>query len=180
MVDVQTIGVLVTAVSVSVAAIYYIMTLRVQQENMKATLQTRQAQLFTQIFNLYISSGFSANLTEIMFSWKWTDFKDFRHKYGSDADNIAKTRVYTDLETYFEGIGLLVQRGLIDAEFIEDFMGGDLIAYWEHMQPITKGMREVYLATWGEYQEYLYNEMKRIRNKQHPELARSSTAAPSS
>jgi hypothetical protein len=42
MVDAQTVGVLVTAASVTVAAIYYIMTLRVQQMNMRITLETRK------------------------------------------------------------------------------------------------------------------------------------------
>jgi hypothetical protein len=42
MVDIQTVGVLVSAASVSVAVIYYVMTLRVQQDNMKNTLETRK------------------------------------------------------------------------------------------------------------------------------------------
>ncbi|MGD0804553.1 MAG: hypothetical protein ABSA11_10840 [Candidatus Bathyarchaeia archaeon] len=49
MVDAQTIGVLVTAASVTVAAIYYIFTLRINQRNLKANLETRQAQFMNQI-----------------------------------------------------------------------------------------------------------------------------------
>jgi hypothetical protein len=50
MVDAQTIEVLVTAAGVTVTAVYYIMTLRVQQRNMKTNIETRQAQLFMSTF----------------------------------------------------------------------------------------------------------------------------------
>jgi transcription antitermination factor NusG len=46
LVDAQTVGVLVTAASVTVAAIYYVLTLRTNQRNIKANLETRQTQLF--------------------------------------------------------------------------------------------------------------------------------------
>ena len=49
--DVQTIGVLVTAASVSMAAIYYAFTLRNQN-------RTRQAQLFMQIFQRFQEPNF--------------------------------------------------------------------------------------------------------------------------
>lgn len=55
MIDAQTVGVLVTAASVTVAAIYYIFTLRTNQKNLKANLDTRQAQLFMDL-NKYTSS----------------------------------------------------------------------------------------------------------------------------
>ena len=98
----QSVSYVAASIGVCFAAIYYVMTLRVQQTNMKQTLVKRQAQLFTQIFNLYISSGFSANITEIMFNWEWTDFEDFRNKYGDRAHNKEVTRIYTDLETYID------------------------------------------------------------------------------
>jgi hypothetical protein len=53
LVDVQTVGVLVTAASVSVAAIYYIFTLRTNQKNLKMNLETRQAQLFMQMYTTH-------------------------------------------------------------------------------------------------------------------------------
>jgi hypothetical protein len=61
MVDAQTIGVLVTASSVTVAAVYYMFTLRTNQRNYKATLETRQAQLFMQLFDRWTSSEFALN-----------------------------------------------------------------------------------------------------------------------
>jgi adenylosuccinate lyase len=44
---------MMAATGVLVAAIFYILNLRVQQENMRQTLQTRQAQLFSSIYHIY-------------------------------------------------------------------------------------------------------------------------------
>jgi len=48
LVDVQTIGVLVTAASVSVAAIYYAFTLRINLKNQELSLKTQELALKTQ------------------------------------------------------------------------------------------------------------------------------------
>ena len=72
MTDVQTIGVLITAASVSVAAIYYIMTLRVQQTNMKLTLETRQAQFMMQLNDSMTNVEVYKDWLELM-NMEWTD-----------------------------------------------------------------------------------------------------------
>jgi len=64
--DVQTIGVLVTATSVTIAAIYYVMTLRASQRNMETNLETRQAQLFMPIYSTYYSDEFMRARSEIL------------------------------------------------------------------------------------------------------------------
>lgn len=46
MIDYQTISVVFTGISVSLAAFYYINTLRNAQRNQKLTLETRRAQMF--------------------------------------------------------------------------------------------------------------------------------------
>ena len=65
MVDVQTIGVLVIPTSVTIAAIYYTITLRTSQKNMRATLETRQAQLFMQMYERWSDAVFHEAATDI-------------------------------------------------------------------------------------------------------------------
>jgi hypothetical protein len=38
------------------------------------------------------------------------------------------------------------------------------------MKPIVEGLRSSSTPTWGEHSEYLYNEVMKIRKRQHPEL----------
>ncbi len=88
MVDAQTIGVLVTATSVTIAAIYYIFTLRInrntQELALKAqqqNLETRQAQLFMPIYSTFYSDDFLRAYWGIT-SWSYNDYDDYISKYG--------------------------------------------------------------------------------------------------
>jgi hypothetical protein len=83
MVDVQTIGVLVTAASVSVAAIYYMFTLRINMKNQELNLksqqqadETRQAQLFMQVFSRYHEEEFW-KAYQIVMSREWKSYDDW-------------------------------------------------------------------------------------------------------
>jgi hypothetical protein len=82
LVDAQTIGVLVTAASVTVAAIYYSLTLRTNQRNSKANLETRQAQLFMQLYTTFSSYEFKTKWHNIMDVLEWRDYEDFWAKFG--------------------------------------------------------------------------------------------------
>jgi len=46
----QTIGILLTGLTVSIAAIYYTLTLRYTRRKLELQLETRQTQLFMQIY----------------------------------------------------------------------------------------------------------------------------------
>jgi hypothetical protein len=49
-------------------------------------------------------------------------------------------------------------------------MSSDIERYWEKVVPLTEGLRISVSPTWGEHSEYFYNEVMKIRRKQHPEL----------
>ena len=105
LVDVQTIGVLVTAASVSVAAIYY-------KYNLRISLQTRQAQLFMPIFAHSYSEIFMRDMRTIL-AWQWKDFDEYMQKYGVMADKV-EDEAFLRIWAYLEGIGVLVNNRLID------------------------------------------------------------------
>jgi hypothetical protein len=49
----QMVSYIMGSLGVFIAAIYYVINLRAQQNNMKTSLDTRQAQLFMQILNQF-------------------------------------------------------------------------------------------------------------------------------
>jgi len=163
----QSVSYVAAAIGVCIAAVYYVMTLRVQQTNMKQTLETRQAQMFMQLFNQYISADLNSKMIEIR-RIEWSKPEELRENIEKSPDLL---RSYTEIEMYNEGLGILMKKGLMDPEFIEDFMGSDLIYYWERMYPLTKLLRETDWPNLGEFHEYLYHEMKRIFALHHPELS---------
>jgi hypothetical protein len=63
-----------------VAAIFYIL-------NMRATLQTRQAQLFMPIYSKLTENDFMSDGKEIQDEWNWRDYYDFDKKYMADRGN---------------------------------------------------------------------------------------------
>lgn len=100
----------------------------------KTELETRQAQLFMQIYNRFNSKAFVSQLNDLRFRWNVTEFDDFMQKYGPFTnpegwDSMAST-------TYFlEGIGVLMKKGLIDPEIVDDLMSGVIVSVWEKIEP---------------------------------------------
>ena len=77
---------------------------------------------------------------------------------------------YTAVLAYFEGVGQLVKRKMIDRSLVYDLLSIIAIWIWEKMEPTVKGQRERMKTPriWEDY-EYLYNEMKKYEH-QRPEL----------
>jgi len=171
----QTMGILLTGLTVSIAAIYYMLTLRYTRMNMKNTLETRQAQLFMQLFDRWLASGYAEKLVKLLFHQEWKDYEDWSEKYGPER-NPEAANVYFTLDTYFEGIGTLVKRGLIDPSLVHDLLGSDIVAYWGKMRPIAEGIRKNRnIPSWAENSEYLYDEIRKIYKQQHPETSKPFT-----
>jgi hypothetical protein len=63
---------------------------------------------------------------------------------------------------FFEGVGILLHKKLIDIELVDDLFSSPIIMIWEKTLPITKALREYFKRPQlSEWFEYLYNEMKK-------------------
>jgi hypothetical protein len=160
LVGIQAAYYMVAATGVLVAAVFYILNLQAQQKNMKANLETRQAQLFRDFLKTQKSLEFTKIMRELFFDWKWTDFDDYWKKY-TDPEPITK---FNMLVTYWEGLAVMVRRGLISPELIYDLNYNTIIGLWERFALIISGMR-VKSSSPQLYEpiEWLYGEMKRIQ-----------------
>jgi len=70
---------------------------------------------------------------------------------------------------YFEGIGVLLRRKLIDIGLVDDLLTAPIKVTWEKMKPVAEGYRkELNLPTVMEYFEYLYNEMQKREQTLQP------------
>ena len=64
---------------------------------------------------------------------------------------------YHNLAQFFEGIGVLVKRQLIDIDLVEDLLSDRVLWWWEMYQPICIGARQVTNdPEMYENMEYLY------------------------
>ena len=160
--EIQTAYYMVAATGVLIEAAYYVL-------NMRVTLQTRQAQLFMPIYSTYHSDEYMKAYSEIM-RWKWENYDDYINKYGPESNPEAYI-MYRKVFGFFEGVGVLVRRRLIDPSLVDDLMSGAIVQYWERFESILlERRRSLNWPQVGEQIEYLYNEVKPIAERQRQQL----------
>jgi hypothetical protein len=147
-----------------VAAFYYVMTLRTQQQNTKNTLDTRQAQLLMQIYQKFSDTEFFTKWGNVL-SLEIRDYDDFIDKvYGMKRQNREIGIQLGSLFAYFEGIGVLIEEKLVDAKLVANLMSGNIVYFWEKYGPfITEYRRRTNNPREWNKTEYLYGEMMKLR-----------------
>jgi hypothetical protein len=165
--DLQTLFSYLTPISLTIGVIYHIMTLNNTRKNQQLSLETRQAQLFMQIYNRLNEADFIAHFTKVM-TVEWADFNDFLEKFGPEKpDNYNSLWAIIG---YYEGIGVLIKEKYVDIRLVAELMAGITRQFWEKMEPIYEDGKKYwnYPRLWSET-EYLYNELMRYM-EEHPEL----------
>lgn len=170
MVSLEIFALVLTGLSITASIIYYASILRNANKTQQMQLETRQAQLFMYIYDRWSSSDYNRHFFALR-EWEWTDYEDFMDRYGGDKNPDIYFH-FGSIGTFFEGIGVLVKRKLVDPTLVDDLISNSVIFFWEKFgESIIKERRvrdnfpQLY-----EWVEYLYNIVKPIRDSQHPEL----------
>jgi len=116
---IQIISQIMATAGVLFAAIYYTMTLRKQQE-------TRNAQFFLQIYQNAQDQGFAQTISETLWLQNTEDFDEWWEKYGPE-NNMEFFKRWFSMQVFFEGVGILVSRKLVDPTFVDDMMSGPIL-----------------------------------------------------
>ena len=171
MVDYQTLSIVFTGLSISIAAFYYISTLRNTRRNQELQLETRQTQLFMDIFRTWASKEFQRDLEQMRMVWEFDGFDDFFDRYGVE-NNPEGHAIWDHAVMWHEGLGVLLRKGLIDPELVDDLMGGHISLFWRRYGPIIQEFRvrnDSPLA-WKDI-DYLHDTIKVIRNRKLASLS---------
>jgi hypothetical protein len=141
---------------------YYVLTVQNTRKNQQLQLETRQAQLFMQIFQEFSSVDNFRVMNDIQ-KMEWEDYDDFMRKYSGDVSQDAFAKRYS-IQYRFDGIGLLVKEGLIDLERVHDLMWTFIANVWDKYGDINIKHREVHNnPTFMQGFEYLANELRKLR-----------------
>jgi len=170
MVLLEFVGLVFTGLSISISIIYYASVLGNANKTQQMQLEARQEQLFMGFHTAWHNLEFYREMIEVAFLWEYEDFDDFMDKYWmtSNPDAFA---LWGRAETYLEGMGVMMKRGLLDPSLMDDLMSGYIIAMWEKYAPFMLEFRERNnQPQFGEFFEYLYNEVKKTTTADHPEL----------
>jgi hypothetical protein len=151
MADIQTVSIGIASASVVVGVIYYAFQLRNQT-------RTRQTDLVMRLYASFSSNEFQDAWAKVRA--RASDFESIDDIY--DFDEKVGLREVNQVCLFFEGIGILLQRKLVDTRMVEDLFGGAVARTWEKVKTgVTKARQQLNDPTIYYYFEYLYDEMKK-------------------
>ena len=152
MVDIQTVSIAIASAGVLAGVIYYILEIRHQSR----LRQTESVIRLSPFFNMNAREMQEA-ITQVC-SIEYENYNDYLERYSGKPENTT----LKILGNYFEGIGILVSKKLVEADIVYNFWGDIIQSSWEKIKPLIADMRKDsgdlnVFAFW----EYLYNEMKK-------------------
>ncbi len=150
MVDITEISAMVAAAGVLVGVAYYILDIRQQTK-------IRQTDLVMRLYSTFGSKEFQSSWKRIESS-EFKSYDEYVKKYGTED--------YVLCAVFYEGIGVLLQKRLIDINLVDALFSAPLKFMYERMKPLIEDNRKQFRdPRVFEYFEYLYNEMK--KREQH-------------
>jgi hypothetical protein len=158
MVDISTISIVIAAGSVVAGISLAVLQLR-------NLVKTRRTGLVINLYATFGSEEFRTKMLELI-ALEFRDYDDYVKKYGPYFSDSPASRAVAIVGVYFEGVGVLLHRKLIDADLTYDLLVSPVEITWEKMNPIVEGIR-VELGRPDGYMffEYLYKKMKRVDRK---------------
>ena len=158
MVEFETISLFIAAAAVAFGVIIGVATVR-------SEAGTRRAQLFLEFHTKAYDKKFVKDLLEVNTHWTWKDAEEFFKKYGPET-NPEAFALFVSVGSYFDGMGLLLKRRLIDVNVLPELMATAILAFWEKTRPIAREFGELTRRprTFDSI-EYLYREVRKRDEK---------------
>ena len=159
----QTVGLLV-------GIAYYLIIMRNSQRAQRLQLETRQAQMFMQIYN-QVQDPVQRKAGIHISNLEWNSFEEFAVLFDPEKpENAENFEAMSTLIAYYEGVGVLVREGLLDIRWVTLLMAGRTRRLWEKFAPYADDVRRITgQPRWASEWEYLYHELMRTMDE-HPEL----------
>jgi hypothetical protein len=149
MAEITEISAVVAAAGVLVGVAYYILDMRNQTK-------LRQMDLILRLQSDWRSRELRESYTTVM-KMKFRDYEEYAKKEGDTPE----VRAVFDICSFFDGIGILLHRKLIDTEMVDELFSFYTKAVWEKVKPLVEGRRRDLDPKFRQWFEYLYNEMKK-------------------
>jgi len=130
MLDIPSISAIVAAIGVLIGVAFTALQLR-------DLVKTRQTDLVMRLYSTYGSKEFQDALWKLE-AREYKDYKDYEKKYGFSE--------VTQIGTFFEGIGVLLKRKLINIGLVDDLFTAPTKLSWEKTKPLAEDMRKHFNA----------------------------------
>jgi hypothetical protein len=138
----QSVSYIAGALGVCVAAIFYVLNLRISQRNQRLTLETRQAQFYTQLYHQLTGEDSQRRWADVM-NMEWKDYDEYERKYGSDEHPEMYAKRSSALYE-LSGVGYLLRKGVIDRDTAYSLAEVQGLWLWRKFEPIVREQRVRY------------------------------------
>ena len=175
MASLEVIALVFTGLSITASIIYYASVLSNANKTQRQAHETRQAQLYMQLYSFYDNKEFLKDYGNITNVYEYGGVEDWWEKYSPAVDNEAYSS-WLRVGRFFDGVGILMRRELIEKELIFDLLGDVIKGSWEGTSPET-GMESFIMGgreywdmpkLWNNF-EYLYKELNKY-TAEHTEI----------
>ena len=161
-------AVILTGLGLTASIVYYSTILsnanktrELQLQAQEHATETRQAQMFMDLYKQFNDPDFVKRKRRVA-NFEFTSYEEYDKKYGPESNSEAYDDHFS-VAAFFEGIGILVKRGLID-----DMMSESVLSFWGKYRDVFYKVRRKYnYPTSAEHVEYLYESVKKIVEEQH-------------
>lgn len=146
MLDVPSISAIVAVVGVVVGVVFALLELR-------NITKTRQMELIMRLYSAFIAKEF-----QDAYETFWTaDFENYSEVVSKG--HLIRLRT---IGGFFEGIGVLLYRKLVDIRLVDDLFRESIKVMWEKARaPLCDARQRFNIPSYGRYFEYLYNELQK-------------------
>lgn len=152
--DLQTISVIVAALSVVVGVIMSVLSMR-------NYTNSRRASIFLD-FHKQATQEFLEEVSEVLMEWSWDNYEQFIAKYGPQT-SLKYWAKFIRIASFFDSMGKLLENKITDAKLIPEALAVTAIAWWEKIESIQEDIanRWQYSKSFNS-SKFLYTILKRI------------------
>jgi len=157
------VSIVIAAASVAAASTFYSFQIRNQ-------LRVRKTDLVMRLYTTWDSLQFQQAFHTVY----WADFHDYD---SAMAITGGERQLWTYLLSFYDQVGVLLRRRLIEFDMVDDLLGNSTRQLWEKVAPMIREARERYDPRLYEHFEFLYDEMTRRAAPVQPAFTTSTTGA---
>ena len=150
MIDISTTATIVTMASVIVGVVFTILEIRHLNN-------VRRTDIIMKIYERFGSKEMVEAVNKVGAA-EFTSLKEYREKDGFTS--------VTQVAVLFDGVGVLLEQGLIDMKMVDHLFGPTLNILWVRMKPVIYAMRDgLKEPAFFAHYEYLVNRLDSYRKK---------------
>ena len=145
----QTISIALTGLTVSIAAIYYTLTLRYTRRNQELTLKTQEQSLETRQISLLMETIKLTTTLEwikrwqiVCYTYDLDDFDTYLKKYSASTGHIEESANISFVAESYNTIGNLVRTRNMPLDIFSRSHLQIIIMTWKKIETICYGLRE--------------------------------------